>query len=74
MPAVPDVPQENIQTMCFMNSGRDIRRHLFTDHDGQKLEDVKGRQWAILKIETVATSPCHRCIRRFYIGDENGIN
>ena len=74
MPAVPDLPQENIQTMGFMNSGRDIRRHLFTDHDGQKLEDVKGRQWAILKIETVVTAPGYRCIRRFYIGDENGIN
>ena len=73
-PVVPDAPQRKIQRMCFMNSGRDIRRHLFTDYNWQKLEDVKGKNWAILKIETVGTSPCHRCIRRFYIGDENGIN
>ena len=56
-PVVPDAPQRKIQRMCFMDSGRDIRRNLFTDHDGEKLEDVKGKRWAILKIETVATAP-----------------
>ena len=37
------------------------------------MDKADGRRWAILKVDTIATSPKHRCVQRFYIGDENGI-
>ena len=35
-----------------------------------KLDRVNGRRWVIPKVDTIVTSPKHRCIRRFYIGIE----
>ena len=72
-----DAPQRKKQRMdrtFWMNPGRDIRRHLFRDHDWEKLDVVRDKTWAILKVENIAISPSHRCIRRFYLGDNDGRN
>lgn len=58
----------------WMSPGRDIRRHLFREHDERSMGQVNGKRWAILKIESIQVSPTHWCIRRFYIGDEDGCN
>ena len=72
-----DAPKRKKQRMdrkFWMNSGCDIRRNIFRDHDLEAMKRVQDRKWAILKIETIATSPSHQCIRRFYLGDEDGRN
>ena len=70
-----NAPKRKMQRMdrkFWMNSVCDIRRNLFRAHD---LEVMKShRKWAILKIETITTSPSHQCIRRFYLVDEDGRN
>ena len=71
---VPDAPKRKIQKPNWMDSGCDIRRNLFANHNWKKMEDVKDMQWAILRVDTIATSPTHRCVRRFYIGDKDGVN
>ena len=71
---VPDAPKRKAQKPNWMNSGRDIRRHLFSEYNWQKMEEVKDNRWAILKVQTIATSSTHRCVRRFYIGDKDGDN
>ena len=71
---VPDAPKRKVQKPRWMNLGCDIRRNLFTDLNWKKMEDVKDMRWAILKVDTIETSPTHRCIRRFYIGDKDGVN
>ena len=71
---VPDAPKRKIQKPGWMDSGCDIRRHLFVNHNWETLEDAKDKRWAILRIDTIATSPAHRCVRRFYIGDKEGVN
>ena len=71
---IPDAPKRKVQKPGWMDSGRDIRRHLFAEHNWQKMEDAKDKHWAILKVDTIATSPTHCCIRRFYIRDKNGDN
>ena len=61
-----DAPKRKMQRMdrkFWMNSGCDIRRNLFRDHDLEVVKRVQDRKWAILKIETIATSPSHQCIR-----------
>ena len=73
-----DAPQRKMQKLdrspFWMNPGRDIRRNLFRDYDLGVLKRVQDENWAILKVENIATSPSHRCIRRFYMGDKDGRN
>ena len=38
------------------------------------MKNSKHKNCAILKIDTIITSKEHHCIRRFYIGDKNGVN
>ena len=71
---VPDAPKQKAQKPNWMDCGRDIRRNLFVHHNWGKMDDVKDKRWAILKVDTIATSTSHRCIRRFYIGDKDGSN
>ena len=72
-PATPDAPMKSkMGKPSWMDSGRDIRRNLFAYYDWGKMEDVKYVRWAILRVDTIATSSGHRCIRRFYIGDKDG--
>ena len=47
-------------------SGPDLSRNLFANHDWQKMTDVGVKRWAILKVDTIATSPTHRCYCWFY--------
>ena len=67
-----DKESDDMRKPLWMETGCDIRRHLFKDIDWSKLADSEHRRWAILKVDTIATSPRHRCIRRFYVGDNNG--
>ena len=61
-----------VRKPLWMETGYDIRRHLFQDIDWGKMSDYSNRRWAIIKVDSIATSPRHRCIRRFYIGDKDG--
>ena len=63
---------DEVRKPLWMETGYDIRRHLFKDIDWGKLSDCNNRRWAIIKVDTIATSVRHRCIRRFYIGDKDG--
>ena len=71
-----DAPKRKMRSMekFWMNPGHDIRRNLFKDYNWRKMEEVKDRRWAILKIENIVVSPYHRCTRRFYLGDADGCN
>ena len=70
----PKRKKQKMNRKFWMNSGCDIRRNLFRDHDLEVVKRVQDRKWAILKIESIATSLSHQCIRRFYLGDKDGRN
>ena len=76
-PFIPNAPKRKLaksERRVWKNSGSDIRRHLFDFQDWRIREDCKSKNWAILKVDTITTSKNHHCIRRFYIGDKDGVN
>ena len=76
-PSIPNAPKRKFakfESRIWKNSGYDIRRHLFDFQDCRIMEKSRHKNWAILKVDTILTSKNHHCIRRFYIGDKNGVN
>ena len=72
-----DAPMRKVMKVdrkLWMNPGCDIRRNLFADYNWEKMEKVKYQKWAILRVDSITTSPFHRCTRRLYIGDKDGRN
>ena len=76
-PFIPNAPKRKFakfESSVWINSGSDIRRHLFDFEDCRIMGRIQDRKWAILKVDTIRTSKDHLCIRRFYIGDKDGVN
>ena len=76
-PSIPNAPKQKFakfESRIWKNSGYDIRRHLFDFQDCRIMEKSRHKNWAILKVDTITTSKDHHCIRRFYIGDKDGVN
>ena len=74
---IPNAPKRKLaryNSRVWRNEGSYIRRHFFDFQQSQIMVDPKHKNWAILKIDTIITSKNHHCIRRFYIGNKNGVS